>query len=613
MRLGHWVPIVEWLPRYDRRDLRADVIAGTTTAVMLIPQAMGYAMLAGLPPIAGLYASLAPLLAYALFGTSRQLAVGPVAMDSLLVAVSVSAIAATGSDQYVALAIMLALMVGGLQASMGLLRLGFVVNFLSRPVITGFTAAAALIIGFSQLRHVLGIGLPTTHHVHRVLWQALEQASSWNLPTVAIGASAVVALVVLKRAAPKLPRALLVVAVATAAVWALVLEGAGVAVVGEVPPGLPAVSLPHVDTSLLATLLPAALTISLVSFMEAISVGTHFARQGHYEVRPNQELIALGAANASASLVGGYPIAGGFSRTAVNASAGARTQLSAIVTAVLVALTLVVLTPAFTDMPTAALAAIIITAVFGLIDVAEAKRLWRTKREDFAMLVVAFAATLSVGIQWGVVIGVGASVAWFVVQTTRPHFAVLGRVPGTEAYLNVARHPHARTYPGVLVVRIDAQFYFGNMTFLRDTLRDLEARMADPLRAVILDMSGVNQLDSSAEATLDEMDREYAARDVRLMFSRVKGPVRDVMFRSGLLQRLDQEHRIHFRTHDSVQIAIGAPVDQPVLPMPDRRAPSDRLGCDAPRSGNASVPPEADTAADPTDSADSAETRSVAS
>jgi SulP family sulfate permease len=585
MNWSRLFPVLEWSRSYRGQDLRSDLVAGITTAVMLIPQGMGYAMLAGLPPIVGLYASVVPLLTYAVLGTSRQLGVGPVAMDSLLVAVTVGAIAQVGSDQYLALAVLLGLMVGVVQLLLGVLGLGFVVNFLSRPVISGFTSAAALIIGFSQLRHMLKLDLPRTHLVHKVIGEALADVPSWHWITLAIGVANVVLLLALKRFAPKVPRAMVAVVISTLAVFGLALTEGGVSVVGDVPAGLPSFALPAFELATVMQLLPASLTIALVAFIEAISVGKHFAREGRYEIQPGQELIALGAANVMGSLFGGYPITGGFSRTAVNAQAGARTPLAGVITAAVIALTLLFLTPLFYYMPKAVLAAIIMTAVFGLFDAKEPRRLWKVKRQDFYLLAFTFAMTLSVGIQYGILAGVGASLLMFVVQTTRPHFAVVGRVPGTEAYLNVERHPHAIQVPGVLVVRIDAQFYFGNVTFLKDTLRALEARCPEPLTALVLDASGINQLDSSAEDALEELERDYRERDIQLMFSHVKGPVRDVMYRTGLLDRLAQQRRIFLRTHDAVLAAQGQDSGRHAAPSkPDGRAPADRVGCGAPPS-----------------------------
>ncbi|MGB5312299.1 MAG: solute carrier family 26 protein [Polyangiales bacterium] len=574
------LPVVDWVRGYQRADLGPDVIAGLTTAVMLVPQAMGYALLAGLPPIVGLYASVAPLLLYAALGTSRQLAVGPVAMDSILVAGAVGAIATVGVEQYVLIAAALGMMVGVVQAGLGFLRAGFLVNFLSRPVVAGFTAAAALIIAASQLGHLLGVEVPRTHHVHRVVWEALRSFADWSWPTLALGAGSVIALVVSKKRWPRLPAALAVVVVATLVVWSLGLSGRGVAIVGDVPAGLPGFRIPVVDKAILVELIPAALTIALVSFMEAISVGRTFAQQFRYDIDPNRELVALGFANLAGGVTGGYPIAGGFSRTAVNVRAGARTQLAALVTCAVVIMTLLFLTQAFFYLPKAALSAIIVAAVAGLIDIQGAREVYHVKRADFYLLVLTFFATLSLGIQWGILVGVGASVLLFLVRTTRPHFAVLGRVPESQTYLNVARHPHAETLEGIILVRIDAQFYFGNVSFLKETVRRLVDESEAPVRYFVLEAAGVNDLDSAAAATLSELDEELAARNIKLVLTRTKGPVRDVLHRTGLLDKMAREGRLYLSTHRAMEVLRSGMALPDLSPEgDDPREDADQIGC----------------------------------
>jgi SulP family sulfate permease len=574
------LPIVAWLRSYQRADLGPDIIAGLTTAVMLVPQAMGYALLAGLPPIHGLYASVAPILFYAIFGTSRHLAVGPVAMDSILVAGAVGAIAELGTDHYILIAAALGIMVGAIQAGLGFLRAGFLVNFLSRPVVAGFTAAAALIIAASQLGNLLGVQLPRTHHVHRVVWEALQRVSDWSWPTLAIGVASIAALVLAKKRIPRFPTALAVVVVATCIVWVLGLADQGVAVVGQVPAGLPGLSIPSVDPSILVGLIPAAATIALVSFMEAISVGRTFAQQFRYDIYPNRELIALGFANLTGGVTGGYPVAGGFSRTAVNARAGARTQLAALITCAVVVVTLLVLTSAFYNLPKAALSAIIVAAVVGLIDVQGAREVFRVKRTDFYLLVLTFFATLSLGIQWGILVGIGASLLLFLVRTTRPHFAVLGRIPESQTYLNAARHPQAETIPGIILVRIDAQFYFGNVSFLKETVRKLIDECESPVRYFVLEAAGVNGLDSAAAATLAELDEELAARGVKLVLTRIKGPVRDVLHRTGLLEKLAAEGRVYLSTHRAIEVLrSGMALPDLSAELGDPREPADQVGC----------------------------------
>lgn len=540
MSLATRVPGLASLRGYGREDLRGDLSAGLTTAVMLVPQGMAYAMLAGLPPILGLYASLLPLVAYALLGTSRQLAVGPVAMVSLLVAAGVGALAPPGTEEYVGLAVALSLLVAAIQLGMGAARLGFLVNFLSHPVISGFTSAAAVLIGLSQLQHLLGYPLPRTHLPHELLASALSDLSRVSAPTLAIGLGSVFVLLALARWAPRAPRALVVVVASTALVAALRLDRVGVAIVGEVPAGLPPLGLSWPGAAALVELVPVAVAIGLVGFLESIAVAKKYARDAGYEVDANRELVALGAANLAAALSSAAPVTGGLSRTAVNASAGARTGLAGLVTAGMVALTLLFFTPLFHFLPRAVLAAIIVTAVLGLVDVREVRQLWRVSRVDLLMLAVTFLATLALGIEEGITVGVVASLAAVVMRTTRPHVAVLGRLSGSDVYRNVARHPDAITRPGVIALRLDAQVYFGNVSFLKETLVRLEREAAAPTVAVVIDASGINHVDASGARAIEDLVDDYGARGVRLLLAGLKGPVRDVLHRAGLSPRLEE-------------------------------------------------------------------------
>lgn len=550
--------MIAWTRGYSAPHLRGDLVAGLTTAVMLIPQGMAYAMLAGLPPVVGLYASVFPLVAYSLVGTSRELAVGPVAMVSLMVASAVGAFAPVGSTEYASMAVLLAALVGVGQIAMGSLRLGFLTNFLSHPVLSGFTSAAALIIGFSQLGHVLGYDIPRSHHVHAILLAAIEGIGELHGPTALLAAGAAALILGLRRWRRSFPGALAAIVVTTLAVWGFGLHDAGVKIVGDVPEGLPPLAIPAFDSTVALDLLPAAVTIALVGFMESMAVAKAFARRARYEVDANRELLGLGLANAVGSLFSAYPVTGGFSRTAVNAGAGARSRLAGLITAAAVALTLSFLTPIFHFMPKATLAAIIVTAVVGLIDVDEVRHLWRVKRTDLGLLVVTFVATLSLGIELGIGTGVAASLLWFVVRTTRPHFAVLGRLPGTRTFRNLKRHPEARTTQGVLVIRMDAQFYFGNMSFLKERLRSLEQEISEPLRAIVIEGSSINDLDSSADAALHELLEDFASRGITLYFASIKGPVRDVMKRSGFTDAAGAE-RFFNEVADAVDTAAGTP------------------------------------------------------
>ncbi|MEM6731000.1 MAG: solute carrier family 26 protein [Myxococcota bacterium] len=545
MRPHRIISLIGSLRGYERESLRDDVLAGLTTAVMLIPQGMGYAMLAGLQPIHGLYASLLPLVAYALFGTSRQLAVGPVAMVSLLVATGVGALADAGSTDFVLYATLLALMVGVLQTLMGIGRLGFLVNFISHPVISGFTSAAALIIGFSQLKHLLGFHIPRNHHIHTIALHAGSRLEETNSLTLAIGVMGIAILLVLKRCAPRWPRALLVVAAATLLVWGFELDQMGVKVVGQIPTGLPSITLPSFDPGALRELWPIALTIALVGFMESIAVAKKYASLNRYDIDANKELVGLGIANLAAAVSQAYPVTGGFSRTAVNAQAGARTGIATLVTAALVALTLVFLTPLFYYLPTAVLASIIITAVFSLIDVSEAHHLWKVKRSDLAMLALTFFATLALGIEQGIAVGVISSLLVLIYNSTRPHVALLGRLPGTTLYRNLDRFPEAIPTDGVLAFRLDSQFYFGNVNFLKGTLERLEATNPRCLRAVVLEANGINAIDASGESALREITESYQRRGVRFILANLKGPVRDVLERSNFYDVIGRENVFH--------------------------------------------------------------------
>lgn len=556
-RVSQWIPALDWIRNYQRGDLRGDLIAGITVTMMLIPQAMSYAMLAGLPPYIGLYASVMPLLVYALFGTSRQLAVGPVAMVALLVSSGVGVLAPIGSDDYIAMAILLALMVGVIQFLMGAFRLGFVTNFMSHPVISGFTSAAALIIGFSQLKHIVGLPLPRTENIAETLWLTVTQVNAMDPVALAIGVGGIVLLLGLKRISSLLPGAMIAVVIATLVVWGFNLdETAGVSIVGQVPAGFPEFSIPTLSWTTIINLLPIALTISIVGFMESIAVAKKIATEKRYEIDANKELVGLGLANIVGSLFKAMPVTGGFSRTAVNKNAGANTGLAAIITAVLIGIALVFLTPLFYYIPNAILASVIMVAVFGLIDVHEVKHLWKVKRDDLGLLVFTFAATLVLGVKYGIFLSVGLSMVWFVIKTTRPHYAVLGKLPETDQYRNVKRHDQAETTPGVLTLRFDAQFYYGNVSFLKDTVKREEARMNSPMKALVLDASAVNQLDSSADTALHELLRDYRLRNVDLFFAHVKGPVMDVMKRSGFAQTLGEDH--FFLTTDAAVQAARA-------------------------------------------------------
>ncbi len=532
--MNRFFPLVNQLSSYDRETLVSDLSAGLTVGVMLIPQGMAYALIAGLPPIFGLYASLVPLVIYALLGTSRQLAVGPVAMISLLVAAGVGPLAGGDELLYIRYALTLALMVGAIQFTLGVLRFGFLANFLSHPVLVGFTSAAALIIGFSQVKHLLGLNIPRSSFVHEIVVDVVSRIGEINPATLVVGLLAIVTLVLVRRVSPRAPGPLLVVALATIAVFLFGLDGKGVGIVGDVPGGLPVPQLPLLGIDVFGALMPTALTISLVGFMESYAVAKVYATKHRYDVDANRELVGLGLANVVGSFFLSYPTTGGFSRTAVNDQAGARTNVAAIFSAVIIAITLLFLTGLFFYLPKAVLAAIVMVAVAKLIDWREARFLWRVDRREFALMVLTFAATLMLGIEQGILVGVVASILVVLYQTSRPHTAVMGRLAGSENFRNILRNPDAATVDGVPVLRFDASLYFANAAYLKDTVEEL----TDPqtTRALVLDFYPVNRIDSTGLHALTELVESLGRRSIDVHFSGVKGPVLDRMAKSGLAQ-----------------------------------------------------------------------------
>ncbi|KGA96704.1 sulfate transporter [Alkalihalobacillus alcalophilus ATCC 27647 = CGMCC 1.3604] len=544
------IPALEWMPNYKRSDLSGDMSAGLIVAIMLIPQGMAYAMLAGLPPVIGLYASTIPLLIYALFGTSRQLAVGPVAMVSLLVLAGVSTIAEPGTDEYISLVLLLMLMIGMIQFLMGVLRLGFLVNFLSHAVISGFTSAAAIIIGLSQLKHLLGVKLEADKDVFKILFESISRVSEINPITLTIGLVSILILIGLRKFVPKIPGPLVVVVLSISTIYFLQLQQAGVKIVGEVPKGLPSLSLPVFTLDAVMALLPIALAISFIGFMESIAMAKAIAAKEKYKVVPNKELVGLGLANIGGSFFAGYPVTGGFSRSAVNYQSGAKTPLATIITAILIILTLLFFTGFFYYLPNAVLAAIIMVAVYSLIDVKEAKHLFKIKSVDGWTWVITFIATLTIGIEQGILIGVVFSLLVFIVRSAYPHVAELGYLQEEKVFRNIKRYPEAKVDPEVMIFRVDASLYFANMTFLEDKLCERVGEKPET-KWIILDFSGVNSIDAVAIHSLEEIMESCRKGDIAFLFAGIKGPVMDLLKKAnwdkkygGNLRHLSVEHAL---------------------------------------------------------------------
>jgi len=542
--LTKYFPIFQWLPTYDKSYLSGDIAAGLTVGVMLVPQGMGYAMIAGLPPVFGLYASLIPQIIYAIMGTSRQLAVGPVAMDSLLVASGLGALALTGIEEYIAMAIFLALFMGTIQLVMGLLRMGFVVNFLSKPVISGFTSAAAIIIGLSQLKHLLGTEIEGSNQLHILLQNAFSTISETNMLTLGIGVLSIIVIKAIRKINKNIPGALVIVILGILGMYFLGLNELGVKIVGEVPQGLPGLHIPDIDFSRIDDLFPIALTLALIAFMEAISVSKAVEeRHSDYKIDANQELIALGSANIVGSFFQSYPTTGGFSRTAVNDLAGASTGIAPMISALIVGLTLLFLTPVFYYLPNAVLAAIVMVAVFGLIDIKFPVYLFKNRRDEFFLLIATFIITLTVGIKEGILLGVLISLVLLVYRISMPHIAVLGKIPGTTYFRNVNRFEDTiETFEEFLFIRFDAQLFFGNKDYFKNEVQKQIDRKGGALKYVVLNAEAINYIDSSAVHLLRKTVEELKNKGIRLLIAGAIGPARDIFYTSGLMEDIGREN-----------------------------------------------------------------------
>jgi SulP family sulfate permease len=520
------------------------LLAGITVAVLLIPQGMAYALIAGLPPIYGLYASLTPQIVYAFLGTSRQLAVGPVAMDSLLVAAGLSALSIVEPSQYIQMAILLALLMGAIQLLLGLFRMGFIVSFLSKPVISGFTSAAAIIIGFSQLKHLLGIQLSQSNQLHIVIESILQSNVPVHFATLIIGVLSVVLILLIKNWNRKIPSALIAVVLGISWVYFNGLDKQGVAVVGLIPQGLPSFQTPVLEMDTIKQLLPTALTLALVAFMEAISVAKAI-EENHKEhiVDPNQELIALGSSNIVGSFFLSYPTTGGFSRTAVNDQAGAKTGMAALITALIVGLTLMFFTQWFYYLPKAVLASIIIVAVVNLIDFKFAVRLYKKRKDEFAILVLTFLATLFLGITKGIGMGIVISLLLLVYRASKPHHAFLGRIGKTNYFKNINRFPDEVVQrDDLIILRFDAQLFFGNIQYFKELVSKAIEENENTVKGFIINMRAVNYIDSTASEQLYELILSLQQKGIRVMVVGAIGPARDLLIKSKIIKILKKQN-----------------------------------------------------------------------
>jgi SulP family sulfate permease len=590
MRMPGWIntisPLAASLAEYRRDQFIGDLIAGLVVAIMLVPQAMAYAMLAGLPPQTGLYASIVPLILYAMLGTSNALAVGPVAMVSLLVVSGVSELATPGSAEYIQLCLTLALMVGILQVAMAAFRLGFLVNFISHPVLVGFTSAAAIVIAFSQIKHLFGITVERGEYPFQLISNTLTQVGQSNPATLGIGLASCALLVmfcfavtpllklagVKENVASTIAKIGPLVAVVLTALFVFLgsmHDTNLVAIVGEIPAGLPGLTIPDISFSVIRSLMPLAIVITIVGYLESISVAKALASRKREKVNANRELLALGMADIGAAFTGGYPVTGGFSRSLVNFSAGVCTPMGSMITAILVAISVLFLTPLFFYVPKAVLAAIIVVAVARLIDFKTPIQLWRYCRQDAIALLVTFVAVLALGIETGILIGIATSVVLMMWKMSKPHVAILGRVGNSEHFGNVMRH-EAELTEGVLAFRVDENLNFANAPFLESYIMEKISDQPE-INSVLLISSGINDIDSTGIEVLETIVSELEATNIGFFMSDVKGPVMDRLRLAGFDQSFLDSH-IFLSAHVAMNSLVqDAENEQQSLPTDDKQ------------------------------------------
>ena len=551
MNIARYFPILDWAPKYRGETLVSDLVAAVIVTIMLIPQSLAYALLAGLPPEVGLYASILPLIVYAIFGSSRQLAVGPVAILSLMTAAAAGKIAAQGSAEYIQAAIVLALLSGVILLVMGLFRMGFLANFLSHPVVSAFITASGIIIAASQVKHILGVNAGG-HNLYEILVSLFREIPETNLPTLCIGAASLIFLFWVRRQFEPLLKSMgfgdktativsragpvFAVAAAIIAVAVLGLDKQGVRILGNVPTSLPVIGVPAFSADIWMQLLGSAALISLIGFVESVSVGQTLAAKNRTRIDPNQELIGLGAASFSAGVSSGYPVTGGLARSAVNFDAGAETPAAGAFTAIGIALATVFLTPYLFYLPQAVLAATIIVAVLSLVNIPEVIKVWKYSKSDFAAMAATIFVTLFFGVELGVTTGVVLSLLLHLYNTSRPHFALVGQLPGTHHFRNVNRHPVVISET-VLTVRIDESLYFANARFLEDTVYCMLSNRPD-MKHLILMCPAVNHIDASALESLEAINHRLEDAGVTLHLSEIKGPVMDRLQRTHFLEEM---------------------------------------------------------------------------
>ncbi|KAJ4848158.1 Sulfate transporter 4.1, chloroplastic [Turnera subulata] len=583
-------PCYRWITTYSWRDyLQLDLMAGITVGIMLVPQvcfcfhgfecffvlsvaneqSMSYAKLAGLHPIYGLYTGFVPIFVYAIFGSSRQLAIGPVALVSLLVSNVLSGIVDSSDDLYTELAILLALMVGILECVMGLLRLGWLIRFISHSVISGFTTASAIVIGLSQAKYFLGYEIARSSKIVPLVKSIISGADKFSWPPFVTGSCILAILLVMKHMGKSrkhfrfLRAAGPLTGVVLGTLFVKIFHPSSISLVGEIPQGLPSFSIPK-SFGYIKSLIPTAILITGVAILESVGIAKALAAKNGYELDSSQELVGLGLANIFGSFFSAYPSTGSFSRSAVSNESGAKTGLSGIISGIIMGCSLLFLTPLFEYIPQCALAAIVVSAVVGLVDYDEAIFLWRVDKKDFVLWVITSTTTLFLGIEIGVLVGVGASLAFVIHESANPHIAVLGRLPGTTVYRNTQQYPEAYTYNGIVMVRIDSPIYFANISYIKDRLREYEVDVDKSTKRgpevgriyfVILEMSPVTYIDSSAVQALKDLHQEYKSRDIQIAISNPNREVLLTLAKAGVVELIGKEWYF-VRVHDAVQVCL---------------------------------------------------------
>ncbi|WP_420582851.1 SulP family inorganic anion transporter [Reichenbachiella sp.] len=554
-------PIVDSLKSYSVGWFKKDLFAGLVVGVMLIPQGMAYAMIAGLPPIYGLYTAIVPTIIYALIGSSRHVSVGPVAMDSLILVAGASAFAVEGTSEYILVVATITLLVGAIQLSMGILKLGFIANFLSKPVILGFTFAAAVIISIKQLKYLFGVQLEGVSGLLDEFIYYFLHIDQIHFPTLWISLVSLLILVIGKKITSKIPLSLVVVLLGMGISYYFQLDKLGISLVGYLPSGLPEFSIPTVSGLPWGEFLPLAITLALMGFVEIYSIGQRLQskHKAEYDINANQELVSLGLANVIGSLFRTFPSTASFSRSAVNESSGAKTTLASVIAAIIVVLALLFLMPVFQFLPHAVLGAIIFVAVLGLIDFNLAKNLWKTDRYDFVMLLSSFLGTLILGIEWGIGFGILISLVVLVYKTSAPHMAVLGRVSGTNFFRNLDRFDAAIDDAYVSILRFDARLFFANVGSLKSKVEQL-IKEKPTTKKFILDAQSMIDIDSSGIEGLEDIINHLNDCDVEFHMVSIIGPVRDKLFKTGLMDKVGMA-----RIHDCIEDALSDHTDKQKL------------------------------------------------